>query len=89
MRAQPRECRRTSGVNSGHRQVLRALSPSNFANGALGTQRRQDNAGIKLSTIAAGWRSSVRRSISPMMRQAGQTKVSHGRPAMIAALIVK
>jgi hypothetical protein len=47
-------------------------SRTSSANGAFGRHERQDNAGMRLVTAASLWRSSVRKSIALMVRQAGQ-----------------
>jgi hypothetical protein len=47
-------------------------SRTSSANGAFGRHERQDSAGIRLVTAASRWRSSVRKSIAFVVRQAGQ-----------------
>ena len=42
------------------------------ANGAFGRHDRHDNAGMRLVTAASWCRSSARKSIALMVRQAGQ-----------------
>ena len=52
--------------------ILTLDSFTSSANGACGRHERHDNAGMRLLTAASGWRSSVRRSKSPVQRQAGR-----------------
>jgi hypothetical protein len=47
-------------------------SRTSSANGALGRHERQDKSGIRLVTAASQCRSSVRRSMLLVDRQAGQ-----------------
>jgi hypothetical protein len=44
---------------------------TSLANGTCGQHERQDISGIRLVTAASRWRSSVRRSMSRVVRQAG------------------
>jgi hypothetical protein len=58
------------------------------ANGAFGRHDRQDNAGMRPVTAASRCRSSVRRSIAFMVRQAGHRTHRNQCRAVIAAPIV-
>jgi hypothetical protein len=63
-------------------------SRTSSANGAFGRHERQDNAGMRLVTAASWCRSSVRRSIALVMRQAGQRTHKNQWRAVTAAPIV-
>jgi hypothetical protein len=61
---------------------------SSSAKGAFGRHARHDNAGMRLVTAASGWRSSVRRSMICVVRQAGQRTHRNQYRAVIAAPMV-
>jgi hypothetical protein len=63
-------------------------SAISLANGGLGQHHRQDSEGISPEIGNSGWRSSVRRSTSPIAWHAGRMNKSQDVPAMIAVSIV-
>jgi hypothetical protein len=63
-------------------------SRTNSAKGAFGRHERQDSAGMRLDTVASGWRSSLRRSMLLVERHAGQrTHRNQWRAAMAAPIV--
>src|SRR5947199_9012866 len=78
----PRAFRRGAAI------VLRAVTSKSLAKGGLEEHHRQHNEGISPEIDISWCRSSVRKSSSPTVRQAGHRYESHGAPAVIAVSMV-
>jgi hypothetical protein len=63
-------------------------SRTSSANGACGRHDRHESAGMRLVTVASGWRSSARKSIEVVVLQPGQRTHRNQQRTVSAAPIV-